>query len=145
MIRWIARREGTFFAHSMGAPVGGEGDGGQIGLGLFAAVNVEPPASRWYRSQLTESDMQRAKTPAASTLHPYAALDYEARRPDGVPVLAIVDGNQIVHSDLNAVIVRDEAQRQRCTDRLAGHLVDGQRCEPAFREFTVILCLTRCR
>ncbi|RZM00808.1 MAG: hypothetical protein EOP73_15140, partial [Variovorax sp.] len=140
VIRWVARREGTFLAHSMGAPVGGEGDGGQIGLGLFAAVNVEPPGSRWYRSQLTHGEMQRAlRAGGDASAHPYAALDYGVRRADGLPLLELVDGRDIVHSDLNAVIVRDEAQRRRCTERLRGTLVDGQRCEPAFREFTVVL------
>jgi manganese oxidase len=138
VIRWIARREGTFFAHSMGAPVGGEGDGGQIGLGLFAAVNVEPTDSKWYRSQLTHEEMQNAMTGSDGSKHPYASVDYEMRR-NGKPVMAVLQGKEIVHSDLNAVIVRDERQRALCTDRLKGSMVDGQRCEPAFREFTVIL------
>jgi len=43
--RWRAGKEGTYFAYSTAAPIGGEGDGGQIGLGLFAAVNVEPQGS----------------------------------------------------------------------------------------------------
>jgi manganese oxidase len=138
VIRWIARREGTYFAHSMGAPVGGEGDGGQIGLGLFAAVNVEPANSTWYRSQLSHSEMQGALKPAAEKDHPYVGLDYAATQ-QSKPVLALVKNNEIVHSDLNAIIVRDEKQRADCTKKLEGTMVDGQRCEPAFREFTVIL------
>jgi manganese oxidase len=138
VIRWIARKEGTFFAHSMGAPVGGEGDGGQIGLGLFAAVNVEPTNSKWYRSQLTHEEMQSAMTSSDGIQHPYATVNYETRK-NGSPVMAILEGKEIVHSDLNAVIVRTEKQRARCTERLKDTMVDGQRCEPAFREFTVIL------
>jgi hypothetical protein len=138
VIRWIARKEGTFFAHSMGAPVGGEGDGGQIGLGLFAAVNVEPPDSKWYRSQLTHEEMQSAIATSDGVQHPYATVNYEARK-NGSPVMAILEGKEIVHSDLNAIIVRDEKQRDSCTKRLKESMVDGQRCEPAFREFTVIL------
>lgn len=136
VIRWIARKEGTFFAHSMGAPVGGEGDGGQIGLGLFAAVNVEPAGSKWYRSQLTHEEMQSAMTSSDGVEHPYATVNYETRQ-NGRPVMAILEGKEIVHSDLNAVIVREKGQLDSCTNRLKP--VDGQRCEPAFREFTVIL------
>jgi hypothetical protein len=33
--RWHAKTEGAYFAYSTAAPVGGEGDGGQIGLGLL--------------------------------------------------------------------------------------------------------------
>jgi manganese oxidase len=138
VIRWIARKEGTYFAHSMGAPVGGEGDGGQIGLGLFAAVNVEPPDSKWYRSQLTHEEMQSTLTSSDGVQHPYATVNYDTLK-NGKPVMAILDGKNIVHSDLNAVIVRTEEQRALCTRRLKDTMVDGQRCEPAFREFTVIL------
>lgn len=136
---WSARREGTFFAHSMGAPVGGEGDGGQIGLGLFAAVNVEPAQSRWYRSQVTKQVLDAARPDAPhADAHPYANVDYE-RRANNLPLLAMVHDGEIVHSDINAVIVRSEAQRLQCEARLQGTMADGQRCEPAFREFTVIL------
>ncbi len=138
VIRWIARKEGTFFAHSMGAPVGGEGDGGQIGLGLFAAVNVEPTDSKWYRSQLTHEEMQSAMATSDGLEHPYATVNYETRK-DGKPVMAILEGKELVHSDLNAIIVRDKVQSDSCTKRLKDTMVDGQRCEPAFREFTVIL------
>lgn len=129
---WIARREGTFFAHSMGAPVGGEGDGGQIGLGLFAAVTVEPPNSSWYRSQVTHDQLQAvSQSGLGDAEHPYKAVDYSR--------LSMLQGQRIVHSDLNAIIVRDKDQRRSCEQRLGGTLVDGQRCAPAFREFTVIL------
>ncbi len=138
VIRWIARKEGTFFAHSLGAPVGGEGDGGQIGLGLFAAVNVEPPASKWYRSQLTHEEMQSATAASDGVEHPYATVNYEARK-NGAPLMAILEGKEIVHSDLNAVIVRDQDQHALCNKRLKDYMADGQRCEPAFRQFTVIL------
>ena len=45
--RMAAFREGTYFAYSTGATVGGEGDGGQLGAGLFGAVNVQPRGARW--------------------------------------------------------------------------------------------------
>ncbi|WP_194769386.1 cupredoxin domain-containing protein [Diaphorobacter caeni] len=129
---WSAPREGSFFAHSTAAPIGGEGDGGQIGLGLFAAVNVEPPQSRWYRSQVDEDIMRSVtKTPAGGDAHPFEKVDYEQ--------ISLVQNGEIVHSDLNAIIVRSAAQHKRCETRMKDTLVDGQRCEPSFREFTVIL------
>lgn len=137
--RWRAKQEGTYFAHSMGAPVGGEGDGGQIGLGLFAAVNVEPAESLWYRSQVTKEVLDRVQAVDPSKQHPYAAIDYDAKA-GTQPVLAMLDEHRnIVHSDLNAIIVRKASQRDACNKRLQGNTADGQRCEPAFREFTVIL------
>ena len=110
--RWRAGKDGAFFAYSMGAPVGGEGDGGQIGLGLFGAVNVEPAGSRWYRSQVSNADMQAIKGTVASKKHPYSNIAYEKKRAaDGVPILNLLDkdGN-IVHSDLNAIIVPPTAK-----------------------------------
>ncbi len=138
---WTAPREGTFFAHSMGAPVGGEGDGGQIGLGLFAAVNVEPPESKWYRSQVTQGEIDLTREPNAignPGRHPYATMDYD-RRVGGRPVLSMLDRGEIIHSDLNAVIVRSADQLARCNQALGATIADGQRCEPSFREFTVIM------
>ncbi|MCA0243585.1 MAG: hypothetical protein LCI02_22330 [Proteobacteria bacterium] len=134
---WVARREGSYFAHSMGAPVGGEGDGGQIGLGLFAAVNVEPPQSSWYRSQVTHELLDAVSVKAAgaaaaaASAHPYDTVDYSR--------LSMLQGREIIHSDLNAIVVRHKDQRKRCDERMGPTLVDGQRCAPAFREFTVIL------
>ncbi|QIL71769.1 hypothetical protein G7048_16225 [Diaphorobacter sp. HDW4B] len=129
---WAARHEGSFFAHSTAAPIGGEGDGGQIGLGLFAAVNVEPPQSSWYRSQISEDAMKSVATQAnGSNAHPYERVDYER--------LSMVRDGEIVHSDINAIIVRSPRQQKRCEERMKDTLVDGQRCEPAFREFTVVL------
>lgn len=134
--RWRAGKDGAFFAYSMGAPVGGEGDGGQIGLGLFGAVNVEPAGSRWYRSQVSNADMQAIKGTVASKKHPYSNIAYEKKRAaDGVPILNLLDkdGN-IVHSDLNAIIVPPTAKTtQNCDGRAY-----GSRCGKPFREFTVI-------
>lgn len=144
--RWRAAKEGTFFAYSTAAPVGGEGDGGQIGLGLFAAVNVEPKGARWYRSQLTHAELQQASRAVPAGSHPYRDIDYEARRDTGDggtrPLLNMLDGDRIVHSDLNAIIVLPEGPNQGkdapdCKD--AGKHMVGSSCGESFREFTVIL------
>src|SRR5262249_28503335 len=54
----------------------------------------------WYRSQVTQADLA-----LASTMHNgFPKIDYKAKK-DGTPVLAMLDdSNEIVHSDLNAII-----------------------------------------
>ena len=144
--RWRAGKEGTYFAYSTAAPVGGEGDGGQIGLGLFAAVNVEPRGARWYRSQLSHDDLQRATRSASAGRHAYRQLDYEARRDLGSgatrPILNMLDGDRLVHSDVNAIIVLPEGRGKgreapACKDEQKN--IFGNSCGQSFREFTVIL------
>ncbi|HET9226725.1 MAG TPA: copper oxidase, partial [Thermoanaerobaculia bacterium] len=102
-----AGREGEHLLHSMGTTTGGEGDGGQLNAGLFGAVVVEPAGSRWYRSQVTRSDLDYATTGISTYGHP--RINYLARYPAGhkyanKPILDMLDGQEIVHSDLTAVI-----------------------------------------
>jgi hypothetical protein len=146
--RLQAVREGTYFAYSTGASVGGEGDGGQLGAGLFGAVNVQPRGAKWYRSQVSHSDLEAASRPAAAGAHPFSNLDYDnARYTQGpqkdTPILAILDGDEIVHSDLNAVVVLTDpapdhgdttGTGQRCQK-----YVFGNSCGRAYREFTAIM------
>jgi hypothetical protein len=105
--RFYADHEGTFLAHSGGAMTGGEGLGGQIVLGLFGAVNVEPPGAAWYRSQITHKDFLAVATFDRGPLEP-PSINYDAAYPDGTPILRMLDEdhgkNEIVHSDLNAII-----------------------------------------
>jgi hypothetical protein len=140
MIRLRGGKEGTYFAHSTAAPVGGEGDGGQIGLGLFGAVNVEPVGSRWYRSQVTGQELSQV-TGSGATHHPYARINYEETR-HGSPILNMLDDDRnLVHSDLNAVIVQDELHRSSCglnKDGLPDRVYGDTNCL-SFREFTVIM------
>lgn len=153
--RYRARREGTYFAYSTGATVGGEGDGGQLGMGLFGAVNVQPEGSRWYRSQVNHGDLQEAtvlQDPQPGR-HPYRVIDYAKRYASGPrknrPILAMLDGDEIVHSDLNAVVVLDNhlqpdgshddghdttSPTKHCTDYMFGNS-----CGLSYREFTVIM------
>ncbi|AGI23130.1 multicopper oxidase [Pseudomonas sp. ATCC 13867] len=146
--RLQAVREGTYFAYSTGASVGGEGDGGQLGAGLFGAVNVQPRGARWYRSQVTHGDLQAAAHPAASGSHPFSNLDYDNARyasgpQAGMPILAMLDGDEIVHSDLNAIVVlTGEAPDHNDTtgpDRHCQAYAFGNSCGHAYREFTVIM------
>lgn len=145
--RFRALREGTYFAYSNAATVGGEGDGGQLGLGLFGAVNVEPKGSTWYRSQVTHDEL-RAATRSGTGAHPFRQIDYSGARytsgpMQGRPILAMLDGDRIVHTDLNAVVAlggpspdHNDTTRpdKHCSDYAAGNA-----CGRAYREFTVIL------
>lgn len=159
---WYGRQEGGYFMYSDGALAGGEGDGGQLGLGLFGTVNVEPKGSLWYRSQVTYLDLCQAvngKMSTDSTNNPvcksdnteitdYTQTDYAK--------LAIVDAkNAIQHGDLNAIIYQPDtvdAQGKLWESRdldkngkpIPGTGIDcaklspGASCGMSFREFTTI-------
>lgn len=129
---WYARQEGGYFFYSDGALAGGEGDGGQLGLGLFGSVNVEPKGSVWYRSQVAHGSLAAAKS--GSNPH-YVDLDYKK--------LAILDSNnQIVHSDLNAIIYQPDAKDKdgvlHESDMDCSKQSPGSSCGMSFREFTTI-------
>ncbi len=111
--------DGSFLVTSYGATFGGEATGGNVGMGLFGQVNVQPPGAAVFRSQVTEEDMRLATTGTSASGHPI--VDYDATYPDqepwisegraGLPVLAMTtpDG-EIVHSDIDAVVAyRDPA------------------------------------
>ncbi|MCK0197258.1 hypothetical protein MWN34_10070 [Ancylobacter sp. 6x-1] len=139
--RWKAGREGTYFAYSTGAPVGGEGDGGQIGLGLFGAVTVEPEGSKWYRSQVTYDVLQALRGNSGGG-HPYGAIDYDRTasiRGRVQPVLGMLDAdNRIVATDLNAIVVLDEKHPGQPESAQCTGAAFGNTCQRSFREFTVI-------
>ena len=146
--RMYAFREGTYFSYSTGATVGGEGDGGQLGAGLFGAVNVQPRGAKWYRSQVTHDDLKAALKPVSTTGHPYGHLDYDGARYQmgaqrGTPILAMLDGKEIVHTDLNAIVVLtgaapDHNDTTSPTSPCAQYAY-GTTCGKAYREFTVIM------
>ncbi|MGD8931223.1 MAG: hypothetical protein PVI52_01545, partial [Chromatiales bacterium] len=52
--------EGTFTVNSYGATLGSEANAGNLGIGMFAQLNVEPVGARIYRSQVTEEEMRLA-------------------------------------------------------------------------------------
>ena len=104
---YYGEREGEHVIQSLGAAAGGEGDGGQVNAGLFGAIVVEPSGSRWYRSQVTRAEFASATTGTAAGGFP--VLNYEAVYPvghprAGTPILNMLSGTQIIHSDLTAVI-----------------------------------------
>ncbi|NOT10523.1 MAG: hypothetical protein HOP23_01585 [Methylococcaceae bacterium] len=138
--QWLARQEGGYFMYSAGALAGGEGDGGQLGLGLFGSINVEPAGSKWYRSQVTYDDLKCLDDKSCEANykngHPYSDLDYQR--------LAILnDDNEIVHSDLNAIIYQPNTQSGDRSELMESGLKcseqsPGSSCGMSFREFTTI-------
>ncbi|MET0624484.1 MAG: copper oxidase [Pyrinomonadaceae bacterium] len=130
---WYAAKQGQYLLYSMGAPAGNEGDNGQGGLGLFGSVNVEPAGARWYRSQVTEKDLQRATKGVNPNGTP--KIDYEATYGSGhlwagYPVLNMLFGNEIIYTDVNALIV---GFTEDCTNA-----PPSGTCGRDFREFSVL-------
>lgn len=112
--RLYAGQEGTFLFYNPASTTTGEGNLGSIAFGMFGSVNVQPRGSEWYRSQVSRSELDLAtrRRPDGSRMllptgHP--SIDYDAVFPPGhpragLPILAIRQGNRIVHGDLNAII-----------------------------------------
>jgi hypothetical protein len=134
-----AEREGGYLIHSMGAIVGGEGDGGSISAGLFGAVNVEPQNSIWLRSQVTRAELQLATGISASDGQPSInyAKRYTSGPYSGLPIFEMLDGNTLVHSDLTAIITGPNFGSFDSTYPYATTGLYPQRNQP-FREFTII-------
>jgi hypothetical protein len=145
---FYAEREGNHLLYSTAATTGGEGDGGSLGHGLFGSVNVEPRGAQWYRSQVTAEELKYAtkKNPDGTEQknaagHP--VIDYEARYPSthprfpNKPILNMLDGNEIVHTDLNAIITGPGRGNFPAGTYPPVTNISYNRHKP-FREFTVI-------
>ncbi|HEX8475577.1 MAG TPA: multicopper oxidase domain-containing protein [Pyrinomonadaceae bacterium] len=134
-----AEREGNHLFYSTAATTGGEGDGGTLAMGLFGMVNVEPKGAEWYRSQVTRQEMEWAtigRTPNNQPIINYDAV-YPAGHPRvGQPILRILQGNQIVHDDLRAIIT-GPARGAFPPGTYESFPVQPNRNQP-FREFTLV-------
>ena len=124
----FVKNEGTFLLYTMGDT---EGDpvGGQLSRGLFGALNVQPNGAEWYRSQVSQQDLVLATKKNGSgqplkTTDGQPIIDYNAVYPGGstypdgtpipanTPILKMLDANNnIVHSDLTAIITGPNAGR----------------------------------
>ncbi|MGB7620721.1 MAG: copper oxidase, partial [Terriglobia bacterium] len=128
-----------FLLYSAGATTSGEGDGGTLSAGLFGAVNVETAGAEYYRSQVTAADLALATTGKKPDGHPkinYNAV-YPAGHPRaGLPILRMTQGNEIISTDLNAIITGPNAGRFP-TGTYRVNAIYPDRDQP-FREFTVI-------
>ena len=135
---YVLGEPGTHLFFSLGAPSGGQGDGGSLVHGLFGSVNVQPRGSQFYRSQVTADVIDDTRKQAIGS----ALINFEAVDESGTPLLNMLqaaDGKldvyDLVHGDLNAVIVDCDGynrKQARCSD------VYGNQKQAAFREFTVI-------
>jgi hypothetical protein len=109
--------ENVYMLNNMGAAVGAEGGGGTTAFGLFGAVNVEPTGSEWYRSQVNHEELMLATAGGAAVARTPAGqpiVDYDAVYPNvepfisegkaGLPIIRILNGNEIVHTDIHAII-----------------------------------------
>ena len=130
-----AAREGEHVLSSLGTTTGGEGDGGQINAGLFGALIVEPAGARWYRSQVTRADLAAAST--ATTTSGLPVIDYEALA-GGSPVLNMLQANEIVATDLTAIIAGPGADGSFSTSTYPDNVYTYPRRFEPFREFTII-------
>ncbi|HLL73526.1 MAG TPA: hypothetical protein VK363_18945 [Pyrinomonadaceae bacterium] len=127
--QWYAKKQGQYLFYSMGTVAGGEGDGGQLDLGLFGSVNVQPRGSKWYRSQVTAAQLQSVTTGTNPNGTPI--INYDKLGTDGQPILTMLNSsNEIIYSDLNAIISRFT---ENCEDA-----PPSGTCGEVFREFTVI-------
>jgi len=139
--KWIGRKEGGFLVYSMGTAAGGEWDGGQLDLGLFRSINVEPAGSTWYRSRVRGDQLAAAQTGTSDRGTPIIG-QYDVARSDGVPILSMTKplpaddprgAREIVHTDVNAIIdVRTNGEQCNLI------LGPGSSCGEPFREFIVI-------
>jgi len=136
---FTATREGNNLMYSTGATTGGEGDGGTLAHGLFGSVNVEAAGAEWYRSQVTQQEMKWATT--GSTPNGQPIINYDAVYPlthprAGKPILKMLNGDTIVHTDLNAIITGPNKGRFP-TGTYKQNKTEPDRDRP-FREFTVV-------
>lgn len=141
---FYAEREGAHLLYSAAATTGGEGDGGSLTAGLFGAVNVEPRGAEWYRSQVTQNDLELARVGQTADGHPI--LNYDAVYPNvepwiskglaGRPILKMLNGSEIVHSDLTAIITGPN-QGRFPAGTYRPNPTEPDRDQP-FREFTFI-------
>lgn len=143
---FFAEKENTFLLYNPASMTGGEGNGGSIPAGLFGSVNVEPAGAEWYRSQLTEQEMQWASLGTIPVDESggggQPVIDYNAVYPlghrfAGTPILRMLDSsNRIIHSDLNAIITGQNRGRF-APGTYPPNPASPDREQP-FREFTTI-------
>lgn len=141
---FYAEFENTYHLYNMGSTTTAEGLGGTMSYGLFGAVNVEPASSEWYRSQITREEMDLATTGYTADGHPI--IDYDATYPNiepyiregkaGLPIIRMTRGDEIVHSDVNAIITG--RNRGKITGPSAASTPVNPDREQPFREFTTI-------
>ncbi|MBO1075020.1 cupredoxin domain-containing protein [Roseomonas marmotae] len=105
--RLHAPREGIFGMYNPASQSGGESNIGSLAFGMFGAVAVQPKGAEWYRSQVSRADLDLATEGTLPTGHPrinYGAVYPSGHPRAGRPILAILQGNRIMHGDTRAII-----------------------------------------
>ena len=107
-----APKDGAFLGVSYGGTLGGEGLGGQTASGLWAVLNVNAKGAAFYRSTLSNEDLQLVTTGTSATGHPI--IDYEARYENippwslegkgGRPIVNMFDGLELVQTAIDAIV-----------------------------------------
>jgi hypothetical protein len=116
----FVKNEGTFLLYTMGDATAEPT--GQISRGLFGALNVQPKGAEWYRSQITQQELDWATKKSngnpVRTTDGQPVIDYNAKypvnaaRPAGTYILKMLDdSNNLLYSDLTAVITGPKAGR----------------------------------
>ena len=67
--------EGAYIINSYGATLGSEANSGNLAVGMFGALNVEPPGARLYRSQVTEEELRLSTVGTVLSDCPSAGVD----------------------------------------------------------------------
>ena len=131
-------KEGTFLVTSHGATFGGDGTAGNSATVCSPSSTSSPQGAKFYRSQVTEEEMRLAtdgttgataspsSTTRPSTRHD-ARIPWAAEGKAGLPILNMLQGDELVHSDLNAIIAGPNADRELPRQ----HLPAGERRQGA--------------
>jgi hypothetical protein len=109
--RYYVPEEGTFYLYSLD-----DQSAGQLPAGLFGSLNVEPDGAEYYRSQVTQQDLQMATATPEDYKKYFKSLAITPRRPQpgppapvqGQPVtLTTVEPGAQIGRSLNAIQAPD--------------------------------------
>ncbi|MDC8005413.1 hypothetical protein POV27_15220 [Aureisphaera galaxeae] len=131
-VEYILRvpEEGVFMLYSTGATNANGGQpGGQLTNGLFGNLTVQPEGAEWYRSQVTEADLNKAishyeqisssgknvriekskMSDIYTSDNTFPIINYDALHSDGTPIIKMYkqvrpNYRELVHTDLTAII-----------------------------------------
>ena len=92
--------EGAFVINSYGATLGSEANSGNLGIGMFGALNVQPAGARMYRSKLSEDELRLATTGTTPAGQPI--INYEATYPNADPWISEGIAGQPILNMLNS-------------------------------------------
>mgnify|MGYP005666352663 CR=1 FL=1 len=162
----LAKKEGTFLIRDAASDALNAAE--TSNFGLFGSVVVEPQGAEWYRSQVTNQDLYYATTgirlengnlvnrsDAAFAQYVkdnqllenagYPIINYAAKYPAGHPkqgqyILRMLgDKNELVYTDLTAIITGPNAGRFPATDK--GPLFDSIPASPDRRQPFREICI----